>query len=160
MDVSELLVQKYNLRAERTAATDEVEFTLTEREFDYRIRREFAQREGSVQQQVDKSFANHMAEVESRITSAKADFDRKLAEVEATVDRRFATLKANETNMLEGIGAALAEGVSGVLKQLRKEFQEQLGQLRADVPVARAHANMEEKEAEVVELMRRSQRGA
>src|SRR5262245_48789580 len=73
MDVSDLLALKRSNRAEReVAAANEPEFVLTEREFDYRLRKGFADRERSVERQVRKLFDEHMEAVESKIAAALA----------------------------------------------------------------------------------------
>ncbi|MET4034940.1 MULTISPECIES: hypothetical protein [unclassified Bradyrhizobium] len=54
---------------QRSAADDEPEFTLTEREFDSRLRRAFAERERNVEKQVRGLLAEHMREIESRIAA-------------------------------------------------------------------------------------------
>ena len=86
MDVSELLAQKQRNREER-AAVDEPEFVLTEREFDYRLRRAFAERERNVEKQVSKLFAEHMAEVRHEIAEAKAALGTIIAEAKAALPR-------------------------------------------------------------------------
>jgi hypothetical protein len=58
------------------------------------------------------------AEIARMFAAVQADTDSKLD----AVDRRFAALQAKESEMLEGIGMALAESVTGVSQQLREEF--------------------------------------
>ncbi|MGX1352481.1 hypothetical protein AB7M49_006090 [Bradyrhizobium elkanii] len=106
MDVSELLAQKRRMREERnTAALDEPAFTLTEREFDHRLRRAFAERERSVATQVHKLLGEHMLEI-----------DGKLAEIEEKIASK------NGTRDDEALLDAVARFVVQVRKQLREEI--------------------------------------
>jgi hypothetical protein len=74
MDVSELLAQRDRLREERSVAADvEPEFTLTRREFDYQLRRAFAERERNVEKQINKLLAEHIRDVEEKIAEAMAE---------------------------------------------------------------------------------------
>ena len=89
MDVSEFLAQKQRNREER-AAVDEPEFLLSEREFDYRLRRAFAERERNVEKQVRELFAGHMAEVEQRLSQAKAEISIMISDAKAALPHALA----------------------------------------------------------------------
>ena len=110
MDVSELLAQKHNLLAERRSAPDEVEFTLTERELDYRIRKAFADRERNVENQVRKLLAEHMREAENRIAEALPGIATVIHEVRRQLRREFADEIAKVESQFDlRVSAMLAE---------------------------------------------------
>jgi hypothetical protein len=99
MNVSEFLAQKYHDRAERSAAAaDEPEFVLTEREFDYRMRKAFAERERSVRKMFD--------EREQKIADMLAEHMREVEQKMEEIDRKIATF--NMAALDDGIGEAIA----------------------------------------------------
>jgi hypothetical protein len=98
MDVSELLAQKYRNREERiAAAANDPEFTLTEREFDHRLRRAFADRERNVEKQVCKLFAEHMQEVEAKIAEVHELLAKQASDLQAVVKSEIAEYHSSAT---------------------------------------------------------------
>jgi hypothetical protein len=80
------------------------------------------------------------AEIARMFVSVQADFDSKLA---AAVKARVSWEQARQD--------ATGDALSKIRKQLRDEFQEQLGLLRADIEIMTKHAERRER-GDVVEV--------
>ncbi|MCA1390775.1 hypothetical protein I6F20_17045 [Bradyrhizobium sp. IC3123] len=149
MDVAELLALKRRDRAEReAAAASEPEFVLTEREFDYRLRRAFAERERSVERQVRELQAQHLKEVEAKLVA----LEQRIAEQTREIDERIsAALVEHDVARDDAHGMVIAQGRKR-LKEVRHEMQEQIDQLRADIEIATHAAERDHGRGEIVDL--------
>ena len=77
--------------------------------------------------------------------------------VVSRIDAAFEARAWRDAAMTEAVGKALGE----IRKQLRSEFEEQLGQLRADVTIQRAHERHEQDHGgEIIDMLEpRKRRG-
>ena len=138
MDVSELLAQKRRLNAERYAAPEEPEFTLTKTQLDQIIRAEFARREQNVAQQVRRLQADHIREVDETINAALAKMP-DTAGIGTLVDRAVAKALQAVSVRIDATQDAVAKFVTDIRRELRKEIVEQAAGLRTDFTVAQEH---------------------
>ena len=145
MDVTEFLAQKKRNRTER-AALDEPEFVLTASEFDYRLRKAFADRERNVEKQVRKMLDDHMRAVESKIADEVRDGDNATGDALAEMRKQLRAEVAAifESPRMNAIRDAIAQLVvqrnAKLRDELRAEFSAELASLRADLTIANAHA--------------------
>ena len=90
-------------------------------------------------------------------TFTDAEISRMIASVQADTDSRIDAAFEARSSLYRARREAMADFVAQVRKELRKEFQEKLGLMRADVnAVAKAHAAAErrvhDRGAEVVDM--------
>ena len=122
MEVSELLAQRDRLRAERSAAAeDEPEFVLTARELDHILRREFAARERSMQEVIDRKVREALAGINDAV-------ERMIAEHRADVEHALSQHRAASIDWIRASAKAITDDRAEIEK-LKEAFDLRLSAL-------------------------------